>query len=243
MSTRATYQFHTKSYAPNTTVYIHHDGYPEGAANYIYLWLRYAMQLENKMRRFDETYFTVEDFLRCNLKAEITSEHETHADTEYRYDFRNPLSGLFCLESSVTVYYRDSLLDRNSDKWQLWSHSTIEEFLIRFPAIEKNLRTFCGYDKPKPITQFKKGEKYYFRFTTDYDLICKYEVVRRSDKSVWLTPIEQGDGHQKLGEVSRFVISIYDNTENVMPLGRYSMAPCLRADRLVSDLDAKGAAA
>ena len=231
MSTRATYQFHTKSYAPDTTVYIHHDGYPEGAANYIYLCLRYAMQLENKMRRFDETYFTVEDFLRCNLKAEITSEHETHTDTEFKYDFRNPLSGLFCLDSSVTVYSR-----RYSEKWEQQSHSTIEEFLIQFQAVEKNLRTFCGYDKPKPVTQFKKGEKYYFRFTGDNDHVCKYEVVRRSEKSIWLTPIEQGDGHQKLGDVSRFVINVYNNTENVMPLGRFSMAPSLRADNLVANL-------
>ena len=231
MSTRATYQFHHKSYAPDTTVYIHHDGYPEGAANYIYLCLRYAMQLENKIRKFDETYFTVEDFLRCNLKAEITSEHETHSDTEFKYDFRNPLSGLFCLDSTVTVYSR-----RYSEKWEQQSHSTIEEFLIQFQAVEKNLRTFCGYDKPKPVTQFKKGEKYYFRFTGDSDHVCKYEVVRRSDKSVWLTPIEHGDGHQGLGEVSRFVINVYNSTENVMPLGRFSMAPSLRADNLVANL-------
>tara|TARA_A100001035_G_scaffold83369_1_gene64765 strand:+ start:865 stop:1590 length:726 start_codon:yes stop_codon:yes gene_type:complete len=241
MSTRATYQFHhNDTFKADTTIYIHSDGYPEGAAHYIYLALRptneneFIWPIEDKKQ-----YFTVEDFIRTNPKAEITGHHATHPDTEYKYDFRNCTGyGLFSLDSSVTVYSR-----RYGEKWKQHSHSTIEEFLIQFPAIERNLRAFCGYDKPKPITQFKKGEKYYFRFKTDYDLICKYEVVRRSDKSVWLTPIEKGDGHQKLGEVSRFVISIYDNTENVMPLGRYSMAPCLRADKLVSDLDAKGAAA
>tara|TARA_R100001126_G_scaffold98785_1_gene73466 strand:- start:634 stop:1350 length:717 start_codon:yes stop_codon:yes gene_type:complete len=238
MSTRATYQFHhNDTFKADTTIYIHSDGHPEGAAHYIYHALR-AAEVSDILKGKKE-YFTVEDFIRNNIRAEITGHHATHPDTEYKYDFRNCAgNGLFSLGSSVTVHSR-----RYGEKWEQHSHSTIEEFLIQFPAIEKSLRTFCGYDKPKPITQFKKGEKYYFRFTSDYDLICKYEVVRRSEKSIWLTPIEHGDGHQGLGEVSRFVISVYDNTENVMPLGRYSMAPCLRADNLVSDLVAKGAAA
>lgn len=237
MSTRATYQFHhNDTFKADTTIYIHHDGYPEGAAHYIYFALR---QADNDEKDGRKEYFTIEDFIRTNQKAEITGHHATHPDTEYKYDFRNCTGyGLFSLGSSVTVSSR-----AYGEKWKQESHSTIEEFLIQFTKVEQGLRAFCKYDKPKPITQFKKGEKYYFRFTGNYDLMCKYEVVRRTEKSVWLTPIEHGDGHQKLGDVSRFVISVYDNTENVMPLGRYSMAPSLRADSLVSDLDAKGAAA
>ena len=238
MSTRATYQFHHNDPCKaDITIYIHHDGYPEGAAHYIYLALR--SKCVSDLLKGKKEYFTVEDFIRNNIRAEITGQHETHPDTEYKYDFRNCTGyGLFSLGSSVTVYSR-----RYSENWEQQSHNTIEEFLIQFQAVEKNLRTFCGYDKPKPVTQFKKGEKYYFRFTGDSDHVCKYEVVRRSEKSVWLTPIEHGDGHQGLGEVSRFVINVYNSTENVMPLGRFSMAPSLRADSLVSDLDAKGAAA
>tara|TARA_B110000503_G_scaffold42230_1_gene69210 strand:+ start:1070 stop:1387 length:318 start_codon:yes stop_codon:yes gene_type:complete len=65
MSTRATYQFITDF--SDVTCYIHHDGYPQGAAQY----LNEAM--------------TAEKFIRKNEKAEITISHESHADTEYRY--------------------------------------------------------------------------------------------------------------------------------------------------------------
>jgi hypothetical protein len=65
MSTRATYQFITPSHT--TTCYVHHDGYPEGAADY----LRDA--------------FTAEQFLRKNEHAELTGGHDAHGDTEYRY--------------------------------------------------------------------------------------------------------------------------------------------------------------
>jgi len=65
MSTRATYQFIT-DYS-NVTCYIHHDGYPSGAACYL------------------EGANTVEKFIRKNENAEITLSHESHADTEYRY--------------------------------------------------------------------------------------------------------------------------------------------------------------
>ena len=69
MSTRATYQFITES--SDVTVYIHHDGYPQGAAQY----LNEAM--------------TAEKFIRKNEKSEITFSHESHADTEYRYTIEN----------------------------------------------------------------------------------------------------------------------------------------------------------
>lgn len=70
MSTRATYKIN------NTTIYIHHDGYEQGAATYFYN----AMITENKAGNL-ETYF-----LRANEKAEITESHESHGDTEYRYN-------------------------------------------------------------------------------------------------------------------------------------------------------------
>jgi len=69
MSTRATYQFITE--CSDVTVYIHHDGYPQGAAQY----LNEAM--------------TAEKFIRKNENAEITISHESHADTEYRYTIEN----------------------------------------------------------------------------------------------------------------------------------------------------------
>ena len=68
MSTRATYKF-TAPYKPEVTFYIHHDGYPEGAARYL--------QHGSK---------SPEEFIRRNDRAEITPGHTSHGDTEYRYD-------------------------------------------------------------------------------------------------------------------------------------------------------------
>lgn len=73
MSTRATYQFKRKHYR-DATIYIHHDGYPEGAAHYLLLALEQA-----------NGYLSPEAFLRGNDRAEITDSHEAHGDTEYRY--------------------------------------------------------------------------------------------------------------------------------------------------------------
>ena len=75
MSTRATYRFIPDDlrFRPAVTVYVHHDGYPEGAAVYL------------------EDAHTVEKFIRKNDRAEVTASHEVHCDTEYRYDIHRQI--------------------------------------------------------------------------------------------------------------------------------------------------------
>ena len=70
MSTRATYQFipDNLQFKPAITLYIDHDGYPEGAAEYL-------CEIQS-----------AEQFIRENEFAAITANHEIHVDTEYRYD-------------------------------------------------------------------------------------------------------------------------------------------------------------
>lgn len=79
MSTRATYRFINKeenrNFSFNTTVYIHHDGYPDGAAAYL------NHSLSNPSKGCMAT-----QFLRANDGAELTKSHEIHGDTEYCYD-------------------------------------------------------------------------------------------------------------------------------------------------------------
>jgi hypothetical protein len=70
MSTRATYQF-ISEWSGTHTAYIHHDGYPEGAANYL--------------SNGEKPITSIDSFIRANDKAEMTSSHEAHGDTEYRY--------------------------------------------------------------------------------------------------------------------------------------------------------------
>jgi hypothetical protein len=70
MATRATYQFRSIN-GQEVVMYVHHDGYPSGAAE--------------KM----EGCVFAEDFIRKNDRAEITESHLTHADTEYCYTVIN----------------------------------------------------------------------------------------------------------------------------------------------------------
>ena len=81
MSTRATYQIRA-SRAPTATFYIHHDGYPEGAAAY------FDAMLATFSARESGGY--AEAFLRGNLRAELTTNHDEHGDTEYRYTLTIP---------------------------------------------------------------------------------------------------------------------------------------------------------
>jgi hypothetical protein len=74
MSTRATYAFLIGG-KPAVTVYIHHDGYPEGAARYFWNAHHNEGRCDHPLTRF----------LRANDRAEITSDHDAHGDTEYRY--------------------------------------------------------------------------------------------------------------------------------------------------------------
>ena len=66
MATRATYQFASVN-GQQVTMYVHHDGYPSGAAE-----------------KMEDCRFA-EDFIRRNDRAEITESHENHGDTEYCY--------------------------------------------------------------------------------------------------------------------------------------------------------------
>jgi len=74
MSTRATYQF-KNLIGEKFTVYIHHDGYPEGASMYLY-----------NSCQGEPSDCNVNTFIRANKKAELTGSHESHGDTEYRYN-------------------------------------------------------------------------------------------------------------------------------------------------------------
>jgi len=77
MSTRATYQITTEKRDIRPVIfYIHCDGYPEGAMEYI----KAGLLFENKRGTF------IEQFMRANETAEITPSHNAHGDTEFTYD-------------------------------------------------------------------------------------------------------------------------------------------------------------
>lgn len=76
MSTRATYLLSTLDWNDqNICFYVHHDGYPKGAAYYFLLMHQYKNERSGYAGRF----------FRAVTNAEFTEEHKAHADTEYRY--------------------------------------------------------------------------------------------------------------------------------------------------------------
>ena len=114
MSTRATYQFTGKD-TPTTTIYIHHDGYAEGASGYFY-----RMLLEDNKRGGSAT-----TFIRANDGAEITRSHDQHSDTEYRYDLDG--GGTEATLKAKKRTYGLSMED--PDKWEIFYFGTFREFI------------------------------------------------------------------------------------------------------------------
>jgi len=104
MSTRATYQIN------DITLYIHHDGYPEGAAHYFRLALAYKEKIPRGL---------AEAFIAVNDRAEITPCHDHHGDTEYRYTVN---------DKGITVERRRL----SNDTWHPTYTGTLADF------VEKN---------------------------------------------------------------------------------------------------------
>lgn len=74
-------------------------------------------------------------------------------------------------------------------------------------------------------TKFVTGARYQMRSICDHDCIWSYTVERRTEKSVWL--------RDQAGKIERKAIRIWQGVEQVMPLGSYSMAPCLNATKRI----------
>lgn len=133
MATRATYGFYAQSeFKPSTTIYIHWDGYEEGAAHYYLNALAWAFDNHGRL------FFSVEDFIRANDSAEITLNHETHSDSEYRYDIvTQDRVGLneYCLDDLINVSRRT---DYGSDEWTVSSY-TIRELIEKYHASKLHL--------------------------------------------------------------------------------------------------------
>jgi hypothetical protein len=75
MATRATYTIHTKD-RTQYSFYIHWDGYPAGAAQYIKAALLHTQNNRGNI---------ADAFLRANSNAELTPSKDAHGDTEFHY--------------------------------------------------------------------------------------------------------------------------------------------------------------
>lgn len=77
-------------------------------------------------------------------------------------------------------------------------------------------------------TKFQTGNRYSFRWIGDSNMISVFEIVRRTEKSVWAVEIAVNAGPAR-----RFKISNYEGEEFIRPYGVYSMSPTLRAGNKV----------
>ena len=122
MSTRATYLFTNNSMAAeDVCVYIHHDGYPMGAAGYF----RKALSMAKSHRRP-----ILEAFIAANMGAQITRNHEVHGDTEYRYTIDRKDVRVDERISSFTEQ------DGFQSYWKTIYSGSIDEFIVRNIQLE-----------------------------------------------------------------------------------------------------------
>ena len=158
MSTRATYQF---TGGITTTLYIHHDGYPEGSASYLH---------EMLCHQFKDSFFldianiSAESMLRANHKAMITASHDVHGDTEYRYN-------IDCKNKTITALYDNY----NTNKLETIFHGSIVDFINKY-------RTMTYQGKEEEFAQeyflIDTPAKYEFQESTK-EIVCKKILARK----------------------------------------------------------------
>ena len=81
-------------------------------------------------------------------------------------------------------------------------------------------------DKPMTTATFQVGNTYAMRWIGDADRLTPCKVVKRTAKFVTF----EVDGWG----VQRVSVRVYEGSEVANPLGRYSMAPCVKAIREVA---------
>lgn len=90
MATRGTYQFRMGGeIRTNTFFYVHWDNYPVGGAVKL---LNALSELKANSNNSIENRWRgnlAEAFVRSNIDAEITFDHDSHSDTDYMYTIRN----------------------------------------------------------------------------------------------------------------------------------------------------------
>lgn len=77
------------------------------------------------------------------------------------------------------------------------------------------------------MLKFETGKEYICRSVCDYDCTWTFKVLKRTAKSIWIK-----DSHT--GEEVRKAVKVYDDCEQINPLGSYSMAPILTAEKIAA---------
>lgn len=89
----------------------------------------------------------------------------------------------------------------------------------------QKLRKTPKKQEDRKMKKFEVGKTYSMRSICNHECVWTYTVIARTAATITIT-----DGKEtKTCRINK-VISSYDNKEAVLPLGRYSMCPILRAE-------------
>lgn len=146
MSTRATYLFKSNGDSilnRETCIYIHYDGYPEGAARY----------LLNMIEQDNKRGCMASQFLRANPLAELTTSHESHGDTEFRYTFTfHKREKGIDYKHGIIAEKRNTRVEgwMDKDDWETFHNGSVEVFVNKYTRTQeaKNM----GYEPPQILT-------------------------------------------------------------------------------------------
>lgn len=148
MSTRATYTI--KEEKKTTHLYIHYDGYPEGAAEYF----KQLVNVENKRGGI------VCQFIRAIDLSEFTNNPDNHGDTEYHYELEAKSYML-----KAYKIYRNWEDDQKTTK-NCFFYGNLAEFLNRYlPEEERSYMYFEQKSFNSSYVEIIKKEKLEYRYT------------------------------------------------------------------------------
>jgi hypothetical protein len=123
MSTRATYKFLVEASSSQLACfYIHHDGYPEGAAQYL-------MNIFKKNGEETRNAVYADKFYRNNPGARLTQNHQYHTDTEYCYDIGY---SDYPWVKAKKASYGYGAFDECNRKWKTFFDGKVEDFIVKY---------------------------------------------------------------------------------------------------------------
>jgi hypothetical protein len=167
MGTRATYFFKASDkFQPNVTIYIHWDGYPEGAATYFFAMLTHPSKGSAAV-----------EFIRANDQAELTLNHAAHGDTEFRYDLDG--SGP---DAMLTARSVDTDWDTDKETTQIIFAGPLREF------ITANAKLIDGFTPFRNVRSRHHSRPHWLNLTT-----AKLEMEREHSAlallRIWAKPL------------------------------------------------------
>ena len=79
------------------------------------------------------------------------------------------------------------------------------------------------------VKMFEVGKTYRMSSVGDHNCVWRYKIAKRTIQTVILEGLDgaEGSGRKRIG--------LFHGVETVSPLGRYSMAPILSADKVDED--------